>query len=210
MGRHEAVACWRERAQADMPIEEPAPFFAEVADAPDGAEARWLRPDGVRLRSDRLAAGRARHRLPVLGRTEYAEKYGRTARRFAAGASRSRRSTGADEIVGPLCAQSQARLPGFPPVSAGCGKPCSARLRCARCPSPVSSAIRWGAIALRSCSSAPDFAGAVFCAPMWQLRWRQQRASPNRATQLAQLLGAKRLPGTSDEAGARQRFDGNR
>jgi lysophospholipase len=62
-----------------------APFFADVAEGPAGAEAYWTRSaDGTRLR---LAAWPAGHKGTVLlfpGRTEYCEKYGRVAADLAA------------------------------------------------------------------------------------------------------------------------------
>lgn len=62
-----------------------APFFADVADAPEEAHALWREaPDGVRLRVALLARGPARGASGTVllfpGRTEYAEKYGPVAR----------------------------------------------------------------------------------------------------------------------------------
>lgn len=204
-------------AQADMPIEEPAPFFAEVADAPDGAEARWLRTaDGVRLRSVVWPQGERGTAFLFSGRTEYAEKYGRTARRFAARglavATLDWRGQGLSDRYAPnpklgyvedfrQFQQDVAALLGAAPVRA--------------LPKPwyLVSHSMGGAIALRSLLERSDFAGAVFCAPMWQLKMATAtRELTNRATQLAQLLGlgAKRLPGTSDEPTALANgFDGN-
>ena len=68
---------------ADAP--EAAPFFAEVADAPEEARAFWVTAlDGMRLRVTLLARGEAGTVLLFPGRTEYAEKYGRVARDLAA------------------------------------------------------------------------------------------------------------------------------
>lgn len=65
----------------------PAPFFADIAGAPDGARALWARAaDGVRLRIGLLAAPAAEARGTVLlftGRSEYVEKYGPAARALA-------------------------------------------------------------------------------------------------------------------------------
>ena len=63
----------------------PAPFHAEVADAPEGARAFWLTAsDGVRLRGVVWAGGRRGTAVLFPGRTEFAEKYGRVARALVA------------------------------------------------------------------------------------------------------------------------------
>jgi len=68
---------------------EPAPLFDDVADGPPGGRAFWLTAaDGVRLRiavwPAALREGGARGTVLLFpGRTEYAEKYGRTAALFA-------------------------------------------------------------------------------------------------------------------------------
>lgn len=68
-----------------------APFFTEMAQGPDDAQAFWLNTDDdVRIRvglwrpaADVDTAGTV---LLFPGRTKYIEKYGRTAADFAAGA----------------------------------------------------------------------------------------------------------------------------
>ncbi|HMB14482.1 MAG TPA: alpha/beta hydrolase, partial [Roseovarius sp.] len=64
-----------------------APFFADVAEGPEGGAAWWIRArDDVRLRVGLW--NREAPRGTVLlwpGRTEYIEKYGRAAARFASG-----------------------------------------------------------------------------------------------------------------------------
>ena len=63
----------------------PAPFHAEVADAPGGAAAFWIEAaDGIRLRAARLADGPRGTVLLFPGRTEYVEKYGPMASTLAA------------------------------------------------------------------------------------------------------------------------------
>ncbi len=58
----------------------PAPFFAEVAEAPPGTQAAWLTAaDGVRLRVASVPGGTKGTILLFPGRTEYIEKYGRCA-----------------------------------------------------------------------------------------------------------------------------------
>ena len=65
---------------------EPAPFRHDLADGPEGARAWWIRcPDGVRLRVGHFPAGGDRGTVLLFpGRTEYIEKYGRTARDLVA------------------------------------------------------------------------------------------------------------------------------
>ena len=73
------------RAPAHPWSERPAPFHAEVADAPDGARALWIEAeDGIRLRAALLAEGSSGTVLLFAGRTEYVEKYGPVARRLGA------------------------------------------------------------------------------------------------------------------------------
>lgn len=58
-----------------------APFFADLADGPDGGRAVWAEtPDRVRIRIGIWAGGERGTVLLFPGRTEYIEKYGRTAR----------------------------------------------------------------------------------------------------------------------------------
>ena len=59
----------------------PAPYHAELAEGPDGAHAVWAQADdGVRLRFGIFPAQKARGTVLLFpGRTEYIEKYGRTA-----------------------------------------------------------------------------------------------------------------------------------
>ena len=62
-----------------------APFFAEAADAPDGAVLRWLIcADGVRIRAALWRGGTMGTVLLFPGRTEYIEKYGPAAGEMAA------------------------------------------------------------------------------------------------------------------------------
>lgn len=64
---------------------ENAPFFAEIADGPDGGEAWWLTTDdGVRIRVGAWAKDASKGTVLLFpGRTEYVEKYGRTAAHLA-------------------------------------------------------------------------------------------------------------------------------
>lgn len=61
-----------------------APFFADVAEAPEGHEALWLTAgDGVRIRVALWRQGTKGTVLFFPGRTEYIEKYGPAAGEFA-------------------------------------------------------------------------------------------------------------------------------
>lgn len=62
----------------------PAPFFADVADAPGGETCAWLETsDGVRVRAACWRGGAKGTVLLFPGRTEYVEKYGPAAGEFA-------------------------------------------------------------------------------------------------------------------------------
>lgn len=64
---------------------QPAPLYSDVADAPEGGAAYWLKTlDEVRIRIGVWGNGNKGTVLLFPGRTEYVEKYGRTARDFAA------------------------------------------------------------------------------------------------------------------------------
>jgi lysophospholipase len=57
----------------------PAPFHAELADAPPGAVAVWLKPGAMRIRVAWWKAGDRGTVVLLPGRTECIEKYGRAA-----------------------------------------------------------------------------------------------------------------------------------
>lgn len=57
----------------------PAPFHAELADAPPGAVAVWLKPGAMRIRVAWWKAGDRGTVMLLPGRTECIEKYGRAA-----------------------------------------------------------------------------------------------------------------------------------
>lgn len=65
---------------------ESAPYFEDVADAPAGGAAYWLRTkDGLRIRVVHWPLEGAKGTILMFtGRTEYAEKYGRAAKDYAA------------------------------------------------------------------------------------------------------------------------------
>ncbi|NCO22090.1 MAG: alpha/beta hydrolase [Rhodobacterales bacterium] len=64
---------------------QPAPFYADVADAPEGGQIYWAQTsDGLRLRLAHWAEGDRGTVFLFPGRTEYVEKYGPSVREFAA------------------------------------------------------------------------------------------------------------------------------
>ena len=65
----------------------PAPFHADLAEGPAGARAHWVHTsDGLRIRLGHFPAEEPRGTVLLFpGRTEYIEKYGRTASDLAAG-----------------------------------------------------------------------------------------------------------------------------
>lgn len=76
-----ATWAWRCGWPANLP--EPAPFFADIAEGPPGGAAWWLRADdGTRTRWALWPGGARGTVLLFPGRSEYIEKYGRTARAF--------------------------------------------------------------------------------------------------------------------------------
>jgi lysophospholipase len=180
-----------------------APFYADVADAPPGAEARWLEAsDGVRLRAVTWAAGTRGTAVIFPGRTEFAEKYGRVAGRFV--------DRGLSVAVIDWRGQGLSdRPPGNPlrghvddfrdyqrDVAAFLDHVHRTGL-----PGPLYLVAHsmGGAIGLRALLERADFCGAIFGAPMWHLQMRAAtRELTARFTQLADLmgLGMRRMPGT--------------
>ncbi|NKX44293.1 alpha/beta fold hydrolase [Roseicyclus persicicus] len=72
-------------AARPLPALEPAPFFDDVAEGPEGARAWWVESaDRTRLRFAVWPGGARGTVLLFPGRTEYCEKYGRVAAEFAA------------------------------------------------------------------------------------------------------------------------------
>ncbi|MCC5972451.1 MAG: alpha/beta hydrolase [Rubellimicrobium sp.] len=70
---------------ATFPSARPAPFFDDVADGPEGAVAHFLiTSDGLRIRTALWPRADATGTVLIFpGRTEFVEKYGRTARELA-------------------------------------------------------------------------------------------------------------------------------
>lgn len=193
-----------------------APFFAEVADAPAGAEAFWLRADdGVRLRSVVWRGGGRGTAIVFPGRTEFAEKYGRVAAELAArglcvvvidwrGQGHSDRHPRNPmlghvqdfrdyqrDVAALLDLESMLDLPG---------------------PRYLVAHSMGGCIGLRTLLERTEFCGAILSAPMWRLQMRAAtRELTSKMTRFANLtgLGARLMPGTRPGPTAHAGFAGN-
>lgn len=154
---------------------EPAPLFSEIAEGPDGGDAWWLRcSDGVRIR-----IGLWRPPGPALGtvllfpgRTEYVEKYGRTAaglvRRGYATLTLDWRGQGiADRLVRDRTTGHVRRFADYQIDVAAM----MAAARTLDLPRPfhLIGHSMGGCIGLRSMIEGLDVATAAFSAPMWSI-----------------------------------------
>ncbi len=151
---------------------EAAPFFADMAEGPDGGRAVWLRADDrVRLRAGIWQGGDAGTVFVFPGRTEAVEKYGRLARDLAARGL----SCVAIDWRGQGLADRVGRDPmmGHVGVFADYQRDWGAVLAFARTaglPEPyfLIGHSMGGAIGLRALLHQDQpFAAAVFSAPMW-------------------------------------------
>lgn len=180
-----------------------APFFAEVADAPPGAEAWWLAAaDGVRLRAVAWRGGDRGTAIVFPGRTEFAEKYGRVAGELVA--------RGLAVLVvdwrGQGLSDRHSRNPmlGHVPDFRDYQRDVAALLALAAeldLPGPryLVAHSMGGCIGLRTLLERADFCGAIFSAPMWHLQMKAAtRELTSKMTQLANVvgLGARLMPGT--------------
>lgn len=158
---------------------EPAPFYAEMAEGPEGGAAWWVTAeDGVRLRVGHWPAPRGEHRdrgtvLLFPGRTEYIEKYGRVARGFAQcgldtfaidwrGQGLADRLAG-DDMVGHVLHFQDFQKDVVAMVEA------AAALDLPR-PYHLLAHSMGGCIGLRSVMEGLDVASVVFSGPMWGIR----------------------------------------
>lgn len=195
-----------------------APFFADVADAPDGADAFWLTTaDGTRLRAVVWrGASDARGTAVIFpGRTEFAEKYGRVAGGLV--------ERGLAVLV--LDWRGQGLSDRYPP------NPMLGHIRDFRIYQRDAAALldlgtalglpgprylvahsMGGCIGLRTLLERPEFSGAILSAPMWHLEMHAMtRALTSRMTRLASLagFGARLMPGTRPGPTAHAGFAGN-
>ena len=183
---------------------EPAPFHADVADAPDGGRAFWLHAqDGLRLRAALWDGGAQGAAIVFPGRTEYIEKYGRVVRRLTErglsvavidwrGQGLSDRNAVAPHLghvedfrhyqrdVASLLAHPEVRaLPG---------------------PRYMVAHSMGACIGLRTLLEGAHFSSAIFSAPMWHLQMRAAtREITSKVTRFAGMLGLgqRLMPGAS-------------
>ena len=189
-----------------------APYYADIADGPEDARAFWLRAsDGVQLRvglwrPDAASGNSAGTVLLFPGRTEYVEKYGRTAAAFAAAGLTTLaidwRGQGlADRLI-------DDRMSGHVLHFDDYQRDVDAMVQAARdldLPQPwfVLGHSMGGGIALKSVMNGLPVAAASFSAPMWGIRisaalrpvaWSLGWSSRNVG------LGHVYAPGTSPES----------
>jgi lysophospholipase len=181
----------------------PAPFHADIAAAPDGAQAFWLTAsDGARLRAVVWSGGQRGTAVVFPGRTEFAEKYGRVAgalvaRGFAVAVIDWRGQGLSDRSpVSPMLGQVgdfrdyQRDAAALLDLVDALGLPG---------PICLFAHSMGGCIGLRTLLERPDFAAAVFSAPMWRLHMKAAtRELTGRLARLAHLtgFGGRLTPGT--------------
>ncbi len=182
-----------------------APYFAEVADGPSDGRAIWLTTaDGVRIRAAVWNAKAARGTVFLLpGRTEYVEKYGRTAGTLAlagyATLSVDWRGQGlADRAL-------KDRMTGHVEDFADFQTDMAALLDFARAeglPRPyyLLAHSMGGCIGLRSLMNGAPFKAAAFSAPMWGILmsdWMRPIAAVLSTTSRWFSFDHRYAPGTS-------------
>lgn len=184
----------------------PAPFHADIADAPEGARAFWLKAsDGVRLRAVVWTGGRRGTVIVFPGRSEFAEKYGRVARSlcdrgFAVAVIDWRGQGLSDRHPGnPMLGHVedfrdyQRDVAALLDLVAALGTPE---------PTWLFAHSMGGCIGLRTLLERADFCGAVFSAPMWRLHMKAAtRELTARVARMANLagLGGRLTPGARAE-----------
>lgn len=154
---------------------EPAPYRADLAQAPEGARAVWVRSDdGLRLRLSLHQTGDKGTVLVFPGRTEWVEKYGRVVSQIAKMGYSSLvidwRGQGLSDRLLP------DRLKGHVEDYPDYQIDVQAALDCARdaeLPEPyfMIAHSMAGAIGLRAVMQDLPVRGAVFSAPMWGVQF---------------------------------------
>jgi len=194
----------------------PAPFHAELADAPPGVTCVWLKPGPVRIRVAWWKVGKKGTVLLLPGRTECIEKYGRAAgdltqRGFSVitidwrGQGLSDRAL-PDRMSGHVgdFAEYQADLDAMLAEAGRAGLPK---------PYFLIAHSMGGAIGLRALIRGLPIRAAVFSAPMWGISmaaWLRPVASLVTALARPLGLGHRYAPSTSPESYPLQvPFDGN-
>lgn len=181
---------------------EAAPFFSDVADAPPGATAYWLRAsDGVRIRATVWAAGSRGTAIVFPGRTEFAEKYGRTVAKLV--------ERGLSVMVIDWRGQGLSDRPSHNPMIGHVQDfrefqrdvaAAEALEEALSLPEPriMVAHSMGGCIGLRTLLERGAYRAAVFSAPMWHLQMKSvTRELTARATRLAGMvgLGSRLVPG---------------
>jgi lysophospholipase len=193
-----------------------APFYADVADAPEGAHAYWLTAsDGTRLRAVVWQGGARGTAVVFPGRTEFAEKYGRVAGELVAlGLSVivvDWRGQGLSDRYAPnpmlghvedfriyqrdvaalMALEAELDLPG---------------------PRYLVAHSMGGCIGLRTLLERAEFCGAILSAPMWHLQMKAAtRELTTKMTRLANVLGfgGRLMPGTRAQPTMSIGYEGN-
>lgn len=193
-----------------------APFFAEVAEAPEGARAHWITAsDGVRLRAVFWPTGDRGTAVIFPGRTEFAEKYGRVAARLA--------ERGLSVLVIDWRGQGLSdRHPshgtfGHVEDFRHYQRDAAALLELRAeldLPAPLYLVAHsmGGCIGLRTLVEGGDFRAAVFSAPMWRLHMKAAtREVVARMARTASLLGlgGRLTPGTKADPTMTLGFEDN-
>jgi lysophospholipase len=180
-----------------------APFHAEVAEAPPGATAVWLRAeDGKRLRAVSWRGSGRGTALVFPGRTEYVEKYGRVVGRLHALGL----SVAVIDWRGQGLSERHPTWPAFGQVedfrayqwdvAALLDHP---EIAGAPRPLVLVGHSMGGAIGLRTLMEQPGIAGAIFSAPMWGIEIRpaaRAMLGPVTAAALLLGLGPRAMPGS--------------
>jgi lysophospholipase len=153
---------------------DPAPYRDDLADGPD-TNAYWLRTsDGVRIRAGHAAAQESKGTVFILpGRTEYIEKYGRTAKDFVRAGfgvvAVDWRGQGMADRLGanPMVGHVDRFLDFQKDWSAVC-----AFARKAEIPKPwhMVAHSMGGCIGLRALMNGSDMASVMFTGPMWGIQ----------------------------------------
>ncbi|WP_108482314.1 alpha/beta fold hydrolase [Oceaniglobus ichthyenteri] len=191
----------------DAPTLEIAPFYRDVANAPEGGQCHWTTTsDGLRIRVAHWAKGVKGTVLLFNGRTEYVEKYGPAAGEFAARGygmiTADWRGQGlADRMIEDPNPGHVAKFSDYQKdVAAFLGM--ANRLNLPR-PYYLVAHSMGGAIALRALHDGMKVNAAVFSAPMWgismapalrPLAWSLSWASRSIG------LGQNLTPGTKRES----------
>lgn len=174
-----------------------APFFAEVASAPDGAQPFWLRTsDEVRIRVVAWHGGTRGTAYVFPGRTEYIEKYGPVVGRL-----RDRglsvividwRGQGLSDRLGRTHAE--GHVIDFREFQQDVAAMLSTGTDLGLAgPNFIFAHSMGGCIALRTLMERSDFSGAVISAPMWRLQLRTAlREMHTKAQSLLRLIGLHR------------------